>query len=218
MWHPSDYLSSLFLQYEFDLENWVLTGLQGGYSSASHNRLPRCTSGVGPSCPPYWQMLSSPPERRSLRRSYSLSASDLYPWPHCEDEEGPSLEKGRPHTAVGTTSYPAHPRKTSPSCLQEFRQSSLSALDPPKGRGPLHQGQRHAKRRLHPLCYSCRNHSLSPQPLSDCCPQQTRPSSSPTVGHGSTPLTSSIALHSGWTGLVNKRLEVQIPCKAQKLS
>ncbi|XP_061077212.1 ubiquitin-associated protein 1-like [Conger conger] len=174
-----DYLHLLQeTEYEFDLENWVLTGLQGGYSSGGV--LPRCTSGVGPSCPPYWQMLSSPPERRSLRRSYSLSASDLYPRPYWEDEEAPSLEKARPHTAAGATSCPAHLRKTSPSCLQEFRQSSLSALDPPKGRGPLHHGQRHAKRRPHPLCYSCRNHSLSSQPLPDCCPQQTRPSSSPT--------------------------------------
>ncbi|XP_035252378.1 ubiquitin-associated protein 1-like [Anguilla rostrata] len=179
-----DYLCLLQqTEYEFDLENWVLTGLQGGYSTAPHNPLPRCASGVYPSCPPYWQMLSSPPEHRSLRRSHSLSASDLHPWP-CSEDEGPSLEKGRPHSAVGPASGPAHLRKTSPSCLQEFRQSSLSALDPPKGRGAVYQGQRHTKRRLHPLCYGTRNHSFSPQPLFDCCPQQTRPSSTPpSLGH-----------------------------------
>ncbi|KAJ8343936.1 hypothetical protein SKAU_G00312650 [Synaphobranchus kaupii] len=172
-----DYLHVLQeTEYEFDLENWVLTGLQGGYSSAPCNPL---TSGVWPSCPPYWEMFRGPPECRSLRRSYSLSASDLYPWPCSEHEEGATLEKGRPHTAVGTTSCPSHARKTSPLCLQEFRQSSLSALDPPKGRGPLYQGQRHAKRKLHPLCCSNRNHSFSQQSPSDCCPQQMRPSSTP---------------------------------------
>lgn len=161
-------------------------------------------------------MLSSPPERRSLHRSYSLSASDLYLWP-CSEYEGPSLEKGRPHSTVGTASCPAHLRKTSPSCLQEFRQSSLSALDPPKGRGPLHQGQRHNKRRLHPLCCSNGSHSLSPQLPSDYFLQQTRPSSAPTVRHDSAHLTSSAVLYSGCAKLVNQRLEVQIPSKAQQL-
>ncbi|KAG9341317.1 hypothetical protein JZ751_019421, partial [Albula glossodonta] len=170
-----DYLNLLQeTEYEFSLENWVLTGLQGGYPSTPRDPIPH--SGLWPTCPPYWQMLDSPPERRLFRpRSHSLSASPLHPWPHSEDEEEVSSpDEESPRITMVTTHCPAHLRKTAPSCLQEFRQSSLSALDPPKGgRGPLCQGQRHAKRRLHPLCGGNRNHSLLSQPL------QTRPSTTP---------------------------------------
>uniref|UniRef100_A0A8C9RY30 Ubiquitin associated protein 1 like n=1 Tax=Scleropages formosus TaxID=113540 RepID=A0A8C9RY30_SCLFO len=74
-------------QYKFGLENWVLTGFQGGESS---QLAPTSMAGKPrPSCPPYWLMFSSPQEsrlasRRSSdlwqppprRRSHSLSAAD----------------------------------------------------------------------------------------------------------------------------------------------
>ncbi|KAI4889530.1 hypothetical protein NFI96_010732 [Prochilodus magdalenae] len=61
-----DYLKILQeTEYVFNLENWVLTGLQGGYSSTPH---PNSPFGTSPTCPPYWMMFSSPQESRLASR------------------------------------------------------------------------------------------------------------------------------------------------------
>ncbi|TRY83716.1 hypothetical protein DNTS_018519 [Danionella cerebrum] len=60
-----DYLKILQeTEYVFSLENWVLTGLQSGYStrSSSSSYESRAT------CPPYWMMFSSPQESRLASR------------------------------------------------------------------------------------------------------------------------------------------------------
>ncbi|KAM3850284.1 uncharacterized protein ubap1lb [Diretmus argenteus] len=65
-----DYLTILQeTQYEFSLEKWVITGLQGGYPPQSP--APCSPSGVPPSCPPYWQMFSSPQQSRLASRHNS---------------------------------------------------------------------------------------------------------------------------------------------------
>ncbi|XP_062404154.1 ubiquitin-associated protein 1-like [Sardina pilchardus] len=99
-------------KYDFSVENWVLSSLQGSCGSQS---------GTHPSCPPHW-MMSSPPEGRMSRRrsseswdskrrprSLSLGAADMgYPQQHravkflvesecdaggySEDDEGSSTE------------------------------------------------------------------------------------------------------------------------------
>lgn len=51
-------------QYVFSLENWVLTGLQGGYPTLS----PRSSCELTATCPPYWMMFSSPQESRLASR------------------------------------------------------------------------------------------------------------------------------------------------------
>ncbi|XP_034729783.1 ubiquitin-associated protein 1-like [Etheostoma cragini] len=56
-------------EYEFHLENWVLTGLQSGFSSQHRPQLP--SSGLQPSCPPYWMMFSSPQQSRLASRHCS---------------------------------------------------------------------------------------------------------------------------------------------------
>ncbi|KAG5263836.1 hypothetical protein AALO_G00269150 [Alosa alosa] len=86
-----DYLTVLQeTEYAFRLENWVLTGLQGGYPTQPQAQVPRSPSDVLPTCPPYWMMFSSPQESRlasrwssdlwepnPLRRCRSLNASHL---------------------------------------------------------------------------------------------------------------------------------------------
>ncbi|XP_030646388.1 ubiquitin-associated protein 1-like [Chanos chanos] len=77
-------------EYEFSLENWVLTGQQAGYckNPRSAQRL-NVGAGAAPSCPPYWLMFSSPQQSRLGRhrsgefwdrgrrpRSLSLSSAD----------------------------------------------------------------------------------------------------------------------------------------------
>ncbi|CAM9171235.1 unnamed protein product [Lampetra planeri] len=62
-----DYL--LILQeteYEFSLEKWVLTGLQGGFTHQPQGS--SCSVGVAASSPPYWMMFSSPQQSRLASR------------------------------------------------------------------------------------------------------------------------------------------------------
>ncbi|XP_016140373.1 ubiquitin-associated protein 1-like [Sinocyclocheilus grahami] len=60
-----DYLKILQeTEYVFSLENWVLTGLQGGYPTLS----PRSSCEPTATCPPYWMMFSSPQESRLASR------------------------------------------------------------------------------------------------------------------------------------------------------
>ncbi|KAL2077042.1 hypothetical protein ACEWY4_026546 [Coilia grayii] len=86
-----DYLQILQeTEYVCSLENWVLTGLQGGYPTPTQSQapVPGSPTDVLPSCPPYWMMFSSPQESRLAsrwssdlwepnprRRSRSLNAS-----------------------------------------------------------------------------------------------------------------------------------------------
>ncbi|XP_016307797.1 ubiquitin-associated protein 1-like [Sinocyclocheilus anshuiensis] len=51
-------------QYVFSLENWVLTGFQGGYPTLN----PRSSCEPTATCPPYWMMFSSPQESRLASR------------------------------------------------------------------------------------------------------------------------------------------------------
>ncbi|XP_037650740.1 ubiquitin-associated protein 1-like isoform X2 [Sebastes umbrosus] len=67
-----DYLSRLQeTEYEFSLENWVLTGLQSGFASQQRPQLSSSSSGLQPSCPPYWVMLNSPQQSRLASRHCS---------------------------------------------------------------------------------------------------------------------------------------------------
>ncbi|XP_052417260.1 ubiquitin-associated protein 1-like [Carassius gibelio] len=60
-----DYLKILQeTEYVFSLENWVLTGLQGGYPTLN----PRSSCEPSATCPPYWMMFSSPQESRLASR------------------------------------------------------------------------------------------------------------------------------------------------------
>ncbi|KTG07481.1 hypothetical protein cypCar_00006481, partial [Cyprinus carpio] len=60
-----DYLKILQeTEYVFSLENWVLTGLQGGYPNLN----PSSSCEPTATCPPYWMMFSSPQESRLASR------------------------------------------------------------------------------------------------------------------------------------------------------
>lgn len=52
------------------MENWVLTGLQSGCTS-QQQQLSLSSSGLQPSCPPYWMMFSSPQQSRLASRHSS---------------------------------------------------------------------------------------------------------------------------------------------------
>ncbi|KAF5906165.1 ubiquitin-associated protein 1-like, partial [Clarias magur] len=75
--------------YAFSLENWVLTGMQGGYGVPSAH--PPSVTSKAATCPPYRMMFSSPQQSRlagrwssdfwepnPLRRSRSLNAAHLH--------------------------------------------------------------------------------------------------------------------------------------------
>ncbi|KAK3562401.1 hypothetical protein QTP86_033543, partial [Hemibagrus guttatus] len=53
--------------YVFSLENWVLTGVQGGYS-VPNTLNPNAPSKVAATCPPYWILFSSPQQSRLASR------------------------------------------------------------------------------------------------------------------------------------------------------
>ncbi|XP_029909696.1 ubiquitin-associated protein 1-like [Myripristis murdjan] len=61
-------------EYQFALENWVLTGRQGSRNRGTQPVGQASCCGSAPSCPPYWLMFSSPQESRWARRS----SSDLW--------------------------------------------------------------------------------------------------------------------------------------------
>ncbi|XP_026786702.3 ubiquitin-associated protein 1-like [Pangasianodon hypophthalmus] len=62
-----DYLKILQeTEYVFSLENWVLTGVQGGYSVP--NALHPNTPSKAATCPPYWMLFSSPQQSRLASR------------------------------------------------------------------------------------------------------------------------------------------------------
>ncbi|KAL6112652.1 ubap1l [Pungitius sinensis] len=75
-----DYLTRLQdTEYEFSLENWVLTGLQSGFTGQHQPPPPSSSSGLQPSCPPYWMMFSSPQQSRlASRRLASRHCSDFW--------------------------------------------------------------------------------------------------------------------------------------------
>ncbi|XP_070690342.1 ubiquitin-associated protein 1-like isoform X2 [Pempheris klunzingeri] len=67
-----DYLTILQeTEHDFSLENWVLTGLQSGFNEQDKPQLSSSSSGLLPSCPPYWMMFSSPQQSRLASRHCS---------------------------------------------------------------------------------------------------------------------------------------------------
>ncbi|KAM6942796.1 uncharacterized protein ubap1lb [Xenentodon cancila] len=105
-----DYLAILReTEYVFRLENWVLTGLQNGFTNQHRPQPPSSSSGLLPSCPPYWMMFSSPQQSRLAsrhssdfwepnprQRSHSLNPAVLrtkFTISDSEDEEGNTVQE-----------------------------------------------------------------------------------------------------------------------------
>lgn len=98
-------------QYEFSVENWVLTGLQSGFTSQQRPQRSPSSSGLQPSCPPYWMMFSSPQQSRLAsrhssdfwepnprQRSHSLNSAVLrtkFTISDSEDEEESTAQKAQ---------------------------------------------------------------------------------------------------------------------------
>lgn len=148
------------LQYEFTVENWVLS-LQG--VCGLNVELSGSQSRTLPSCPPHWMMFSSPQEGRMSRRrnseskrcprSLSLGAADTaYAHQHrsvkfllesecdaggySEDDEGSSTEDSVPfHTCQCGERPRSSGAKRKGSRLLEIQQSTsahLSGQSPPR--------------------------------------------------------------------------------------
>ncbi|XP_028258390.1 ubiquitin-associated protein 1-like [Parambassis ranga] len=112
-----DYLTVMQeTEYQFSLENWVLTGLQNIFNKEA--KLQPCSSllMLSPSCPPYWMMFSSPQQSRLAsrhssdfwepnprQRSYSLKSDVLRSAFSTSDPvheiESPT-QKSKPHVSV----------------------------------------------------------------------------------------------------------------------
>ncbi|KAJ3593015.1 hypothetical protein NHX12_005353 [Muraenolepis orangiensis] len=110
-------------QYEFSLENWVLTGLDSECFRQPRPPVPHslCASGaLTPSCPPYWLLFSSPQQSRLASRyssdfwepnprprSNSLNLASLHPRPTLAssdwEDDGPvERDTGTPWPPSGT--------------------------------------------------------------------------------------------------------------------
>ncbi|CAJ1048687.1 ubiquitin-associated protein 1-like [Xyrichtys novacula] len=128
-------------EYEFSMENWVLTGLQSGFTIQSRPQPSSnsTSSGLLPSCPPYWMMFSSPQQSRLAsrhcsdfwepnprQRSYSLNPTVLRSKSAVSDSEEEG-EGSKRKTKAGS------PVKTCPG-----------------GKSPAAQGQRKAQKAFIP--------------------------------------------------------------------
>ncbi|KAM3625015.1 uncharacterized protein V6R79_005651 [Siganus canaliculatus] len=150
-------------EYEFSLENQVLTGLQSGFTSQQQPQLSSSSSGLLPSCPPYWMMFSRPQqshqhsqqrpdvwETSQRRRSYSLN---LHTKSDVTDNENEAESDRVPEKVQARLSGGERGQKkpqkafvpdllNPPACLsslphqrrKNLRQCSLSVLDTSKQR------------------------------------------------------------------------------------
>ncbi|TNN65377.1 hypothetical protein EYF80_024413 [Liparis tanakae] len=162
-----DYLSRLQdTEYEFSLENWVLTGLQNGFTS-QHRPPLSSSSGLQPSCPPYWMMFSSPQQSRLAsrhrsdfwepnprQRSHSFNLGVLRAKLPVSDSEDEASEEAGSGGDIPAATCRRGPRKAQrafvpdllnpPACLsslphqcrKNLRQCSLSLLDTFEQHGP----------------------------------------------------------------------------------
>ncbi|KAM7015154.1 ubiquitin-associated protein 1-like [Tautogolabrus adspersus] len=140
-----DYLTILQnTEYEFSLENWVLTGLQSGFSSQPCPQPPSSLTGQQPSCPPYWMMFSSPQQSRLAsrhssdfwepnprQRSHSLNLILLRSKTAVSDseEEAESAQKAKARLSVKTGSVGKSPANPGPKKAQKAFVPDL--LNPP---------------------------------------------------------------------------------------
>ncbi|KAJ7994768.1 hypothetical protein DPEC_G00252900 [Dallia pectoralis] len=154
-----DYLTILQeTEYVFNLENWVLQGLQNGYPRQPQTRIPVSPSVAHPSCPPYWHLFSSPQESRLAsrhssdfwepnprQRSRSLNPVDMrarvkFVISDSEEDDGhPSSEKGSPGSGSGQFSTGV--RNNRKTCLPNVLDSpaSQSTLAPLRRKKNLRQ-------------------------------------------------------------------------------
>ncbi|XP_029946908.1 ubiquitin-associated protein 1-like [Salarias fasciatus] len=182
-----DYLTTLQdTQYEFSLENWVLTGLQSGFTSQPRHQADPSSSELLPSCPPYWMMLSSPQqshldsrhssdfwELNPRQRSHSLSPTVLCGKPTVsasgEKGEGGSGDEG--------------PAESSQPGLRKAQRSFVpSLLNPPTCLSSLpHQRRKNLRHRSFSVRHMPTQHDGSVE----------RPSHSATASPGHRALSSS---------------------------
>ncbi|KAM9366559.1 uncharacterized protein ubap1lb [Symphorus nematophorus] len=145
----SDYLSILReTEYEFSLENWVLTGLQSGFTSQHRPQLPSSSSGLLPSCPPYWMIFSSPQQSRLAsrhcsdfwepnprQRSHSLNPAVLrtkFVISDSEDEAERATQKAKTCLSVKASSAGERPAASCPRAQKKAQKAFVpDLLNPP---------------------------------------------------------------------------------------
>ncbi|XP_044058748.1 ubiquitin-associated protein 1-like [Siniperca chuatsi] len=138
-----DYLTILQeTEYEFSLENWVLTGLQSGFTGQHRPQLSSSSSGLLPSCPPYWMMFSSPQQSRLASR-------------HCSDfwEPNPRQRSHSLNPAVLRTKFAISDSEDEGESAAEKAKTCLSVKACSSGERPAascQRGQRKAQRAFVP--------------------------------------------------------------------
>ncbi|XP_018523446.1 ubiquitin-associated protein 1-like [Lates calcarifer] len=144
-----DYLTILQEnEYEFSLENWVLTGLQSGFTRQHWPQLSSSSSGLLPSCPPYWMMFSSPQQSRLAsrhnsdfwepnprQRSYSLNPAVLRPKftiSDSDDEGENAAQKTQTRVSVTSQRSGEPPAASHQRCQQKAPKAFVpDLLNPP---------------------------------------------------------------------------------------
>ncbi|XP_008296661.1 ubiquitin-associated protein 1 [Stegastes partitus] len=132
-------------EYEFSLENWVITGLQSGFIN-QHRPQPPSSLGLMPSCPPYWMMFCSPQQSRMAsrhcsdfwepnprQRSRSLNPAVLRTkFSHSDDEGEGASQKTQTCVPANVSLGEEHPATT---CQQSQRKAQKAfipdLLNPP---------------------------------------------------------------------------------------
>ncbi|XP_038557998.1 ubiquitin-associated protein 1-like [Micropterus salmoides] len=125
-------------QYEFSLENWVLTGLQSGFTS-QHRPPLSSSSGLQPSCPPYWMMFSSPQESRLASR-------------HCSDfwEPNPRQRSHSLNPTVLRTKFVISDSEDEGPSAAEKAKTVKACPDGQRSAASCQRGQRKAQRAFVP--------------------------------------------------------------------
>ncbi|XP_035508292.1 ubiquitin-associated protein 1-like [Morone saxatilis] len=135
-------------EYEFSLENWVLTGLQSGFTSQHLPQLVSSSSGLLPSCPPYWMMFSSPQQSRLAsrhcsdfwepnprQRSHSLNPAVLrtkFAISDSEDEGDSATKKAKTCLSVKASSDGERPAASCQHGLRKAQRAFIpDLLNPP---------------------------------------------------------------------------------------
>uniref|UniRef100_UPI0037E79827 ubiquitin-associated protein 1-like n=1 Tax=Semicossyphus pulcher TaxID=241346 RepID=UPI0037E79827 len=134
-----DYLTILQdTEYEFSLENWVLTGLQSGFTSQPWPQ-PSSSSGPLPSCPPYWMMFCSPQQSRLASR-------------HCSDfwEPNPRQRSHSLNPTVLRTKSAISDSEEEGEIAAQRAKACLSVKTCSGGGSPAAPGQRKAQRAFVP--------------------------------------------------------------------
>lgn len=152
----------------------MLTGLQSGLTSPQCPQPPASSSGLQPSCPPYWMMFTRPQQGRPnlQQRSYSLNPAILYA-KFVISDSGDEEESAPEKAAKGCSGEQRPATLCQPGQRKAQRAFVPNLLNPPACLSSLpHQRRKNLRQ--------CSLSGVESSKQSDCSPDQ-EPSKSPTT-------------------------------------